>query len=143
LRRKAYKIKQIGKQTRTEEYNQCSTLTGELLCPPPPDVAEGEEVANPIPTPGPKLNGLLIILASPLSMPIAEATSIRGAPGSSRNHSVLARKKSRLHHISSPISHPPITPISVSITYLNCGEPDDEAIDARADSPGSCGNEAL
>lgn len=52
-------------------------------------------------------------------------------------------KKSSLHHISSPISHPPITPISVSITYLNCGEPDDEAIDARADSPGSCGNEAL
>jgi hypothetical protein len=40
------------------------SLTGELLWPPPPDVAEGEEVAKPIPTPGPRLNGLLEMLAS-------------------------------------------------------------------------------
>jgi hypothetical protein len=30
-----------------------------------------------------------------------------------------------------------------SSTYRNCGDPDDEAIDARADSPGNCGSEAL
>lgn len=65
------------------EVVQFWQVGGELLWPPPPDVAEGEEVAKPIPTLGPRLNG------------------------------------------------------------LNCGEPDDEAMDARADNPGSCGNEAL
>ena len=38
-------------------------LTGELGWPPPTDVAEGDDVANPMLTPGPTLNALCRLLA--------------------------------------------------------------------------------
>ena len=56
--------KKLRQGNRSDQTDQNVALTGELLWPPPPDVAEGEEVAKPIPTLGPRLNGLLIMLAS-------------------------------------------------------------------------------
>jgi hypothetical protein len=34
-------------------------------------------------------------------------------------------------------------PVLSTQTYLNCGELEEDAIEANAESPGSCGNEAL
>jgi hypothetical protein len=50
---------------------------------------------------------------------------------------------SRLSSLFNNVLFPSLTPRTLHNTYLNCGEPDVEAIDARAESPGSCGREAL
>jgi hypothetical protein len=96
---------------------------------------------------------MLLGEASLEEMKLPKNTSLFPPFSIALHHSRISMRASS----SSPITHHPYFSSSTSSshllifssshllfsTYRNWGDPDDEAIDARADSPGNCGSEAL